>query len=97
LKDIQQGTSHDAFEAIRKKVALVRTAFNRISGQNFSTLPNYLYITFNNEPGFKLWTQMFPNDFETSNTRFSDVYAGLCGIDSKKILKIISLLDNAND
>ena len=40
---------------------------------------------------------MFPNDFETSNTRFSDVYASLCGIDSKKILKIISLLDNAND
>lgn len=40
---------------------------------------------------------MFPNDFETSNVRFSEVYAGLCKIDSKKILNIIALLDNAND
>lgn len=47
-KELYSGNSHTVFEEHRVHLNVVRDNYNRISGQNFSTLPNYLYVTFNN-------------------------------------------------
>ncbi|KAL4473619.1 hypothetical protein ABPG74_022483 [Tetrahymena malaccensis] len=97
FQDLYKGDSHQAFEELKQRFYLVRDIYNRKSGQNFSTLPNYLYLIFADKKGFGLWNQLFPHQFEVSNTQFSEAYAEECSISTQQILKIISLLDNAND
>ncbi|EGR31044.1 MORN repeat protein [Ichthyophthirius multifiliis] len=87
------------FDESYNKIKLLRSAQNEVSGTNFSTLPNYLYVALKDKKGFELWETILPYQFEVSNKDFVEVYINeTYSFDVKdKILALLYSMDLNND